>query len=123
MAAESHRLNAVLKPSSSIENKAKLMEKRLSIIQSALFKIPNKSAMASTDKPRIVIEIAFPQTARLAQKTEEPFQTGPLHPRGSLWFYTGMEVEGCPNTDHHSRNKTALAINPTFLAWAAQSYK
>ena len=32
MAAENHRQNAVLKPSSNIENKAKLIEKRLSIV-------------------------------------------------------------------------------------------
>lgn len=31
MAAESHRQNAVLRPSSSMENKAKLTENRLSI--------------------------------------------------------------------------------------------
>ncbi len=47
---ESHKPNAVLKPSRSMDNKAKLIEKRLSIVQSVLFKSPNKSAVASMIK-------------------------------------------------------------------------
>src|SRR5688500_4066925 len=45
-----HKQPATHKPSSSMENKAKLTEKRLSIVQVVLFKRPRRSAIARTTK-------------------------------------------------------------------------
>src|SRR5439155_8463083 len=77
--------------------------------------IPQKLPQSQPQKPRVMLEIPSPKTARFHNQTEQPFQSSPLHPLRRLFYPPRMKIKGGAHRHHHSLHTTTMLRHPTFL--------